>query len=62
MKITRKVWKTGNSLVVSFPPLLLEMLDVSVNDAVEIEYGGTNVITLRAAKDDATADYIGTNN
>ena len=62
MKITRKVWKAGNSLVVSFPPLLLEMLDVSVNDAVEIEYGGKDVLILRAAKDDATAGYIGTNN
>lgn len=36
--MTRKIFKTGNSLVVSLPPEILEPLDIREGSQVEIAY------------------------
>jgi putative addiction module antidote len=64
----RKIFKSGNSTVVSLPPEIVEHLGVSLGDEVEIEFGENEhevliaplkaSMTIEGVDEDFTARYL----
>jgi len=51
MATMRRLYRSGNSIVLGLPAYMLDMMDLSEHDRVVIEYRKDNVIILRKADD-----------